>query len=313
MLIIPLPPVSLPDSFPGIPTRNETTIVHRVQVGANLTLVDPDSITLTAPNGTFGVRRQDTGEVVAAAGTPMEKDSLGVYTYTFTDPAPRLSYEYYVRWEYGGEVHWVQAVILGSLYPDGTLYDLLPQCETMLPGILQPFLKQQMRFVAQDFCRQTLSWRESLPAFTAVEGQTNYLLTMPPETSLGYVYSVSVDGSDASHEVTPDGTLYLPGIVGGESVVVEVSVFPTADCVGYPLWFIAEYGQALVSGTLARCKVMLGRPWASDDWRIHNDLYLDSINRAKVRLIRQAGREDVHKRKGIAKNDIRSMWPVDWR
>ena len=57
-------------------------------------LTDPSSIALSSSDGTYGVKRNDTGAVVVADGTAMTQSATGVYTYTFTDPADDLTYTY---------------------------------------------------------------------------------------------------------------------------------------------------------------------------------------------------------------------------
>ncbi len=79
-------------------------IVHcEVRVGTVLT--DATSVVLSDPSGTFGVKRNDTGEAVVAAGTAMTRVSTGIYEYTFTEPAEGLSYTAWVEIDYQGAVY----------------------------------------------------------------------------------------------------------------------------------------------------------------------------------------------------------------
>ena len=59
--------------------------------------VVPVLITLSDPTGAYGVRRTDTSAVVVAAGTAVTDEGGGVYSYTFAEPAPDLTYEYFLR------------------------------------------------------------------------------------------------------------------------------------------------------------------------------------------------------------------------
>lgn len=56
---------------------------------------DVDSIKLSDPNGTYGVRRVDTSAVVVADGTNMTRTSAGTYTYNLG--AIPTQYEYYIE------------------------------------------------------------------------------------------------------------------------------------------------------------------------------------------------------------------------
>jgi hypothetical protein len=60
---------------------------------------------LSSPDGTFGVKRNDTAAIVVADGTALVRSSAGVYSYTFTEPAAGLAYTAYIEWIYGGETY----------------------------------------------------------------------------------------------------------------------------------------------------------------------------------------------------------------
>jgi len=66
-------------------------------------LKDITSISLSEPNGTYGVKRNDTDAIVVPDGTVMSKISTGIYEYTFSDPAYDLTYTCWIEWSYGGE------------------------------------------------------------------------------------------------------------------------------------------------------------------------------------------------------------------
>lgn len=93
---------------------SETTIQFDLRIGGVLTDATPGSVVLSNPAGTFGVRRLDTLATVVAAGTPLVHISTGVYRYSFTDPAPNLTYNYYVQWEYGGNTYNIEQDISGN-------------------------------------------------------------------------------------------------------------------------------------------------------------------------------------------------------
>jgi len=68
-------------------------------------LADPTSVKLSDPDGNFGVKRTDTDETVVADATAMTKESTGVYTHTFDDPADGLTYNYYVEVVHAGATY----------------------------------------------------------------------------------------------------------------------------------------------------------------------------------------------------------------
>jgi hypothetical protein len=81
-----------------------TTLTFTFDLGAGP--ADADAVVLAEPGGAYGVRRADTGAAVVAANTAMTHAGTGVYTHTFTDPAPGLVYEYVVKATLDGDTHW---------------------------------------------------------------------------------------------------------------------------------------------------------------------------------------------------------------
>ena len=71
-------------------------------------LVDADAPpTLAAKDGTYGVKRADTGAVVVAAGAAMARLSLGQYTYELTGAVAGVKYLYVARVVYKGAPSYV--------------------------------------------------------------------------------------------------------------------------------------------------------------------------------------------------------------
>lgn len=90
------------------------TFTHRV---ANV-LTDATSVVLSDPTGTFGVKRDDTGAMVVAAGTVMPRLEAGTYQYTFAAPAAGLTYTWYAEWVYGGATYRAEfTLVAGGSWP----------------------------------------------------------------------------------------------------------------------------------------------------------------------------------------------------
>ena len=68
-------------------------------------LTDVTSAKLSDPTGTYGVKRNDTSEVIVADGTVMTHVSTGVYEYTFDEPDSSIVYTAYVEIVYLGNTH----------------------------------------------------------------------------------------------------------------------------------------------------------------------------------------------------------------
>lgn len=73
-----------------------TTITLTFKQGGVLT--DQQSVVFADPGtpATIGVQRTDTNANVVPVNTPLARKSLGVYQYQFTDPAPGLTYNYWI-------------------------------------------------------------------------------------------------------------------------------------------------------------------------------------------------------------------------
>ena len=82
-------------------------------------LTDPDSVKLSDPTGTYGIKRDDTDEVVVADGTDMDNPSTGVYQYSFEDEAG-VTYTAYIEVTDGGAVYYFE-VDLPARTDTGTL------------------------------------------------------------------------------------------------------------------------------------------------------------------------------------------------
>lgn len=76
--------------------------------------LDPDQVVLADPSETYGLRRDDTGEVLIAPGTALTRDAAGEYSIDLTEPAPRLDYTAVLRITVGAETHHVERRIAGS-------------------------------------------------------------------------------------------------------------------------------------------------------------------------------------------------------
>lgn len=91
---------------------SETIIQKAFRLGGVLT--DMTSVVLRDPTNTFGLRRTDTLEVLVAAGAAFTHVSTGVYQFIVTDPAPNLTYNYWVEFVFAGETTRLEKFQSGS-------------------------------------------------------------------------------------------------------------------------------------------------------------------------------------------------------
>ncbi len=82
------------------------TIQFSFKYGGSLT--DPDSVVLSDEDGSYGIKRNDTGATVVSAGTAMTKTATGEYEYEFTEPASGLTYTAWVKSVYRGATYYTE-------------------------------------------------------------------------------------------------------------------------------------------------------------------------------------------------------------
>lgn len=83
----------------------DRTVTQLFKVGGVLTNVT--SAKLSDPTGTFGIKRNDTDEVVVADGTNMTHASTGTYTYTLSAEV-NVAYTAYIEFVYDGDTIYIE-------------------------------------------------------------------------------------------------------------------------------------------------------------------------------------------------------------
>lgn len=82
------------------------TLQFALRIGGALTNAS-GGVVLSSPDGSYGVKRLDTGATVVAADPPvaMANVSPGIYRHTITTPSPGLMYSWYARVSHNGATH----------------------------------------------------------------------------------------------------------------------------------------------------------------------------------------------------------------
>lgn len=228
----------------------------------NGVLTDPtgNSMKLSDPTGTFGVKRTDTDAVVVADDVSMTRLSTGIYTYTFDEPADSLTYEYWTEFVYAGETHRLEFSIVGGVSQSNNLYDLLPRIQTMVTGIINLVeLKQKLRRVTMDFFRRTEIWVQDLDVITSVADQEDYSLTTSYSAFIHRVKEIVITNTNDNKipwrfkDVTVDGgtvTIVPAYTTAGDDIDVKVVLIPEEDCTQFPTHLLQRWGQGIVDGTI---------------------------------------------------------------
>ena len=261
------PIVLTPLDAPSTGLESASTTILRIPFTRNGELTDPESVTLTDQGATYGVKRLDTGEVVVAAGTVMVRESEGVYTYSFDDPAPGLTYRYSVAALIGAQVYYQEGTTQGGWADFRELASELDRLVVPYAGGAPlPVVHQIEARILRDFCRETEVWEYTYEGETIADDAA-IPLVLPPSTHLWRFKSATIDEVQQLVSVLAPGDAGLEFVYApteaGLVVAVTVVLVPTLDCVMAPAWLIEQYGDGLVSGVLAYLLGMADKPWYS--------------------------------------------------
>lgn len=240
-----------------------TTIRRRFKVGGVLT--NADAAVFASPDGTYGIRRRDTLAVVVASGVALTNPSTGLYSYTFTDPASRLVYEFYIKFTDGVEDHYIQGTIAGGR--DGNLYGLIPSIAPYVGGVPDPVMKQQLRECAKEYFQKTGQWRETLD-LVGVTDQADYDLTAVHDHDADILRVRAVEKVEMPWAFTVDSTTDTltmdpaPIEDDKEAITAAVTFLPRDTNDTYPEELLSRARQAIVAGTKSRLYAMSKKPWS---------------------------------------------------
>lgn len=94
-------------------------------------LTDVTSAVLRDPTLAFGVKRTDTGAIIVAAGTAFTHVGTGLYQYTITDPAPGLTYQYWIEIVADGETQRIERYSYPPAEADDDVYLTLAEADAL--------------------------------------------------------------------------------------------------------------------------------------------------------------------------------------
>lgn len=173
-----------------------------------------------------------------------------------------------------------------------TLASLAEDIVFRLPGCTDLMIRKTIGSVYRDFCRRTCALvtkrKIGLKSGVACYGVAPFLRGGVVDC----VRSVSTeDGREINTFVASDGTIvveksYLP--VDGETknIIVETVEIPGIGCEEAPRWFLDKYGDAIISGTLAKLMAMTGRAWSDAQMAaIENSNFNSALTEARVRSL----------------------------
>jgi hypothetical protein len=136
-----------------------STRTIRVNFKYNDVLTDPTSVVLSNAAATYGVKRDDTGATVVAAGTAMTKVAAGQYEHTFTEPVAGLEYTAWTKIIHDAKTYYseidIESIGVVSTSMAGAYSSLLEVVGRKLFGIRTGFSAAQLDDI-NDCIRQGL-------------------------------------------------------------------------------------------------------------------------------------------------------------
>lgn len=191
---------------------------------------------------------------------------------------------------------------------------LTPLVAPEAPGCPEPNLKLALKQAAQDFFRDTESWRIEDDPTTAAVGQSLVQLGVPSNGMLLNIYTLAVNGvevlptlpetvaaADPNWISSTDNKVAGYWIVDPDSirlykvpsvamtVQAYFSVVPTLDNDQLPD-FMALHVQTLAHGALWKLQSQVAQPWTNTERAdYHGNLFNSLCIQAKIRATRQGG------------------------
>lgn len=269
-----------------------TQLIFRFQASGVPT--DPDTVVLSDTGNTFGVKRQDNDAVVVANGTAMTKVETGVFEHTFTDPADSLTYDWVAETVFNGETKHYAFVAVGGVDTTNNLYQLLPQIQPYLRGLLtDPIAKQKLREAARDFMQVTGIWEEDLATITSVADTKIYTLSTTFDAIIRRVMKVELDGEEITFtEVSTDGltlTLTSETSEAGKDIDVLAELWPKESLTQLPPRLIDRWGNGIAYGAIMLIKAP-GSAWRDDSgFLYYQNKYLDEVGLARIETVDMRG------------------------
>lgn len=136
--------------------------------------------------------------------------------------------------------------------------DVMPQ----VPAVAEPMAEHHIRRAAQEFCRRTRVWKETLDPVTTRAGQSCYDLELPPMAELVRIESgelgcepLQLDRTKpGTHVYTPDGKELILGRNPGDGLqlVVTCSLRPGNQAIGIEGALFDLYADEIALGAVAR-------------------------------------------------------------
>lgn len=93
-----------------MPLRTINWVIDETPGAVSASFADSD--------GTKGITREDTGASLVAVNTPLTRTSTGLFTYTFFDPNPSVTYTYVIKWIQNAQTYYTDSLV--SAPPDAT-------------------------------------------------------------------------------------------------------------------------------------------------------------------------------------------------
>ena len=158
---------------------------------------------------------------------------------------------------------------------------LLPEVLPHVPGCSDPLAETAIRNSVIEFCQQSHAWQENLAPIVPEADVKEYDLNLPTGAALVLV----LDETEMEVDLAKKTVIFAEVPAG--SITLRVALKPARAADSFPDHIGEQYGEAIVSGALAKLMMMTGKPWANPQLaEYHGRIVSDAISRARAREFR---------------------------
>lgn len=191
------------------------------------------------------------------------------------------------------------------------LEEFAPYVLVDVPGCTEPLLRLQLVAAAGEFCRETLSWSETLDPVLLQDGIRSYDMDAPSQSYVVTVRDVWVGNRrlrpvtmHALQDVMPNwvttasnepiyynlasdrsvlSVFPTPANVIDQALVIRAAFAPTPSATTLPDFLGRSFIEVIASGAKARLFAIHGTPWFNPQMAVyHQQIFANGITQARI-------------------------------
>lgn len=145
-----------------------------------------------------------------------------------------------------------------------------------VPGALDTVIKLELFNVLDEFCRDTLVWKEDIEFDTVVGETLCYAVNAEPATIVSLVELVNEADTPVAATMATPGEIVLktePSVVETLTATVVLTVVDPVDGDGWPQmpeWLLRQYFQGILDGLVGRIMAHPAKPYTNERLSIYH-------------------------------------------